>query len=231
MFMNKTPFHDLARAGHDFRPANRRGRQLGVLAEFLRAYSYGLPDTSQQMTLNSDKTVWTSHGSVRIVRTHMRPLKLKISDLAAVTEYTRFQVDGLLKQVFANSLGKKAGSQRSFSPQDLLVAAIACEIEQKYGVGRKTLALASEALRRTLTAAREANWHARLLVTFSPPTATYLHPDAPVEEGLVVRLDVVFARIDEYLGVSRSNSESMQGTLPLNPGIVSSRRRSGVRRQ
>ena len=163
------------------------------------------------------------------MHTAMRPIELKISELAAVTDYSRFQLDGLLKQVFANSLGKKAGSQRTFSPHDLLVVAVVCEIEQKYGVGRKTLALASVALRRTLTGPRGANRDARLLITFSPPAAVYLAADAPVAEGLVVRLGTLFAKVDEFLGVSGPGREGVQTALPLNPGIVATQRTSSPR--
>lgn len=169
----------------------------------------------------------------RSTHARMRPIELKISELAVVTEYSRFQVDGLLKQVFANSLGKKAGSQRTFSPQDLLVAAVACEIEQKYGVERKKLALVGDALRQTLTGPRRANREARLLVTFSPPVATYLVPDAAVAEGLVVKLSGLFAKVDEFLGVSGPSRESAQAILPLKPAIVNvnvtARRGSGSR--
>jgi len=152
----------------------------------------------------------------------MRHVRLKISDLAAVTGYTRFQMRGLLSEVFPHPGRKKgaAASQRTFSPHDLLVIAVACEIERKYGVKRALLALVGEALRKTLTGPRAANRNARLVVTFAPPEVTYLVSEAPVSEGLVLMLGGLFAKVDEYLGVSGSANDSNQTDLPLTPALV-----------
>lgn len=152
----------------------------------------------------------------------MRHVRLKISDLAAVTGYTRFQMRGLLKEVFPNPPGKKGGtaSQRTFSPHDLLVLVVACEIERKYGVKRAVLALVGEALRKTLTGPRAANRNARLVVTFTPPVASYLVPEASVSEGLVLMLGGLFAKVDEYLGVSGPANDINQTDLPLTPALV-----------
>lgn len=161
----------------------------------------------------------------------MRRIQLKISDFARVADISRFQVDGLLRDVFLEQpLGKKArGSHRTFTPQDLLVFVVAFEIEQAYGVRRNMLALAGEHLRQALSGPRPANREARLVVTFAPPTATYLEPTAPAQQGLVVQLGPLFARVDEYLGVSGPNRDAAT-ILPLRPVIASGRRgRSRIR--
>lgn len=175
------------------------------------------------------QTVWTLPKYGRIVLI-MRHVRLKISDLATVTGYTRFQMRGLLDEVFPNpERGKGTASQRIFSPHDLLVVTVACEIEQKYGVKRAVLALVSEVLRETLTGPRTASRDARLAVTFMPPTATYLVPDATVPEGLVLALGTLFAKVDEYLGVAGPSSDSAQAVLPLSPAIVTAHRGGGSR--
>jgi hypothetical protein len=157
----------------------------------------------------------------------MRPLRLKISDLAEATGYTRYQVRGLLEEAFPGAiLGKKVGSQRTFSSQDLLVVAVVCEIEREYGVERRKLAVVADALRRTLTVPRGANRDARLLLTFTPPTATYIEPNTPVAEGLLVRLGPVFAKVDEFMGVSGPSEHAAQAPLPLRPTLASGRRGS-----
>jgi hypothetical protein len=157
----------------------------------------------------------------------MRPIELKIKDLAKVTGYTRFQVDGVLKLVFAAvPIGKSAGAQRTFSPQDLLVVTVICELERKYAIDRKKLAEVATALRQELSGPRPANRDARLLVTFLPASATYLAPDIPVVEGLVLPLGALFAKVDEYLGVSGANQSNAQGNLPLPPAIATNRRGS-----
>jgi hypothetical protein len=160
----------------------------------------------------------------------VRRIQLKISDFARVADITRFQVDGLLKDVFSNRpLGKKrSGSHRIFTPQDLLVFVVAREIEQKYGVKRSVLALVGEQLRQVLTGPRPASRESRLSITFVPPSATYLDPGAPTEEGVVVRLGPLFAKVDEYLGVSGPNRDSTP-ILPLRPVIATGRRGSSRR--
>lgn len=156
----------------------------------------------------------------------MRVRQLKISDLATVAGYTRFQMHGLLDEVFPGPAraGKKTRSRRAFSPQDLIVITVACELERSYGVKRSVLASVSEPLRNALTGPRKASREARLVVTFTPPAATYLVPDAPVTEGLVLPLGPLFAKVDEYLGVAESSRDGGQAILALSPAIVTNRR-------
>ena len=153
----------------------------------------------------------------------MRSIRLKISDLAAVAGYTRFQMDGLIKQVFGRSLGKIAGTQRSYSPQDLLVVSVITKMEQRFAVDRKSLARISDSLRAVLSGPRSANRHARLLATFDPPVVRYLESSDSVDEGIVVALGEVFSRVDEYLGVSSAGLEARQAPLPMPPISVPGR--------
>jgi hypothetical protein len=160
----------------------------------------------------------------------MGPIQLKVSDLAKVTGYTRFQIRGLLAEVFRNpSLGRKARSQQTFSPQELLLVAVACEMERKFGIARRRLASVGAALRVTLTGPRRVNRDARLLVTFAPPAVTYLERDKPITEGLVLPLGSQFALVDEYLGVSGSSDGSAQAVLALRPAVAVARRSGGLR--
>jgi hypothetical protein len=154
----------------------------------------------------------------------MRPIRLKISGLADATGYTRYQMRGLLQEVFTSRrFGTKEGSQRTYSPQELNVVAVVCAIERDYVVDRKRLALVADALREVLSGPRTANRNARLLVTFTPPTATYLDRDTPpAAEGLLIRLGPIFAQVDEYM--SGSSSEKAQPILPLRPAIATGRR-------
>lgn len=156
----------------------------------------------------------------------MAAVELWISDLADCANYTRFQMHGLLNQVFPDATrgGKKARSQRTFSPQDLIVVTVACEMETKFGVKRNMLASISKPLRQALSGPRKASREARLVVTFTPPTATYLEPDAPVTEGVVLALGSLFERVDEYLGVTGSSRDGGQAALPLSPAVVTNRR-------
>lgn len=157
----------------------------------------------------------------------MGSIQLKINDLAQVTGYSRFQLDGLLKTAFAgSSVGRRLGAQRKFTPQELLVVAVACEIERKYGIERKALAQITEALRQALLGPRRANREARLVITITPPAVHYLESETSVTEGLVVNLGALFAKVDEYLGTSGPSSEPTQAVLPLQPAIATVRRRS-----
>jgi hypothetical protein len=160
----------------------------------------------------------------------MASIQLTISDLSTVAGYTRFQMRGLLDDVFPQPARiKKGRSQRTFSPQELLLVAVACELEKKYGVRRNVVALVADALRQTLNGPRSANRSARLAITFVPPTATYLPDDQAVKEGLILALGDVFASVDEYLGVTSSNRDRGQVALPLGPVVVTNRRVTGAR--
>jgi hypothetical protein len=155
----------------------------------------------------------------------MPAIQLWISDLAAVSGYTRFQLRGLLDEVFPEPVrGKKTRSQRTFSPQDLLLVTVACELEKRFGVKRSVLALISQPLRQALTGPRQTSREARLVVTFMPPTATYLGSEATISEGLVLPLGQLFEKVDEYLGVAVSSRDGGQAVLPLSPAIVMNRR-------
>lgn len=158
----------------------------------------------------------------------MRPIQLKISDLARVADITRFQARGLLEEVFATeAFGRTSGgAHRTFTPQEMLVYVVAHEVEHKYGVKRSSLALIGEHLRKALMGPRPASREARLLVMFTPPSATYLESGSQVVEGIVLRLGPLFARVDEYLGVSGVRVESNL-ELPF-PSVIATARAGGV---
>lgn len=161
----------------------------------------------------------------------MRAIQLRISDLAAVAGYTRFQLHGLLNDVFPEQARgvKKTRSQRTFSPQDLLVVTVVCELERNYGVKRSVLASVNLPLRQALSGPRKVSREARLVVTFTPPTATYHAANAPVTEGIVLALGPLFAKVDEYLGVAESSRDGGQAVLALSPAVVTNLR-GGSRR-
>lgn len=156
----------------------------------------------------------------------MLSVQLKISDLAQVTGYTRFQIDGLIKQVFGQSLGKMTGAQRTYSPQDLLVVAVASQIEERFATDRKALAQVGNALRAVLNGPRSANRDAKLVVTFVPPSVVYLDRSMAVEEGIVIKLGAVFAKVDGFLGMSGREQIGTQAPLPIAPTLVARRRSS-----
>ena len=156
----------------------------------------------------------------------MGALELKISGLATLTGYTRFQMHGLLDEVFPGPTrtAKKARLHRTFSPRDLIAIAVVCELERKYGVKRSVLRSVGDPLRRALNGPRNSNREARLVVTFTPPTATYVESGGTVAEGVVLPLGPLFAKVDEYLGVAESNRDGGQGVLALSPAVLINRR-------
>lgn len=227
MFLDQTVSFSAHTARDDCSTSRPRAKSL-IFLPFASRSPWAQPD--QPGVWAPLDTVWTAHSSECSMLATMRAIQLRISHLAKVTGYSRFQIRGLLNEVFRNPvLGRKAGAQRTFSPQELLVVVVCCEIEQAFGISRRKLGLVGEALRRTLTGPRAANREARLLVTLMLPAATYLDDDAFVREGIVVHLGALFARVDEYLGVSGSARVSAQGVLPLRPAIATARRSSGTR--
>jgi len=152
----------------------------------------------------------------------MAHVRLKISDVVAITGFTRFQLRGFLRDVFP--VERKGAGKRTFSPQELLVIAVACDLERSYGVRRSMLATVATSLSTVLKGPRPADRGARLAITFVPPTVTYLASEATVTNGLVIELGDLFAKVDEYLGVSRTEQRN-QAVLPLSPGVVANRGR------
>lgn len=152
----------------------------------------------------------------------MRPRKLTAADVCEVTGYTRFQLRGLHNRL-RDWPAPAARSAREYSASDLILLNVIHELDVRVGLRRKQIALALPALRKVLSGPREIATSARLVVSFSPLRIEYVGREHQVMEGLVISLDPIFTRVDLYMGVARP--AAAQNSLPLEPGLVRSKRR------
>lgn len=141
-----------------------------------------------------------------------------MADVCEVTEYTRDQLRGMLRDLppFLESLSE--GRNRTFSRVELLTICVITQMEVRYGIKRSAIAQIVQQMVSTLSGPRSIDPRARLNVIVEPPLVTFLAEDAPVSEGLLVPLGPIFKRVDHYLGAHPDMDG--QAELPLGPVIV-----------
>lgn len=137
-----------------------------------------------------------------------------VADLCRVTGYTRHQVHSLVRLALPGRSSKGERFAREFRHQDLIVIAALAELETKFGIDRRHLALVAKRLPQVLALPREPNPAARLIVTFEPPKITYVDEPTTVLEGVVMPLRPVFDRVDSHVFASSAGGQPL---LQLGP--------------
>ena len=82
-------------------------------------------------------------------------------------------------------------------------------------------------LRQALLGPREVDRSAYLAISFDPLHVEYVSGKTSIREGVLVSLELIFDRVDGYLGAAQSWNAS-QENLRLPPGAVRSRRRKAA---
>src|SRR5438105_3048636 len=141
-----------------------------------------------------------------------------MTDLCSVSDYSRHQMRGLLDELpmYANH-GTQARVAAEYTAHDLLVIALCCRLESHYSLRRTAVVAVAQDLYRQLGGPRSVAPDAKLLLRFDPPSAVYLQHASHVDDGLVVALEPLFRRVDEYLLPAPLTWRGPQGTLPLSP--------------
>lgn len=141
-----------------------------------------------------------------------------MTDVCEVTEYTRDQVRGMLRDLPPFLENSSEGRNRTFSRVELLAICVMAQMETRYGLKRAAIGKIVHQLITALSGPRPVDLHARLNVIPESSLVSFLSEDAPVSEGLIVPLGPIFQRVDHYLGAYSESGR--QGDLPLGPGIV-----------
>lgn len=150
-----------------------------------------------------------------------RPLTM--TDLLAISGYTRDQMRGLLDAMPAYSSRKsQARVAKQYTAKDLLVVRTCSQLESRYGLQRGTVVSFSNAVRAVLSGPRPVSATARLLLTFDPADVRYIEATESVGEGLVVPLAPIFHAVDEYLLPGRAQFDWSQRELGFGPQAVGS---------
>lgn len=149
---------------------------------------------------------------------------LTMSDLLAISGYTRDQMRGLLDAIpaYANR-NAQVRVAKQYTAQDLLILQTCVQLESRYGLQRVAVANLSNALRSALSGPRPVSATARLLLTFSPPDVRHVEATESIEEGLLVPLAPIFQAVDEYLLPGRVRLDWGQRELGFGPQAVNSR--------
>lgn len=148
----------------------------------------------------------------------MRPRKITVVDVCAVTGYERDQLQALLKELPPyNGYATKPRVAREFTPHDVISLCIVYELEVGYGIKRKMIGKISEMLRHALSGPKTVASNARLCISFNPPSALYI-PDMEIEyDGIYISLKEIFERADQYLSYGGSFFKVEQSELKLPP--------------
>ena len=153
----------------------------------------------------------------------MSSRSLTISDLLAVSGYTRDQMRGLLDAMPAYaSRNSQVRVAKRYTAQDLLVVLACSQLESRYGLQRGTVAGYSDGVRSVLSGPRPVSATARLLLTFEPADVRYVEATESIGEGLLVPLAPIFQAVDEYLLPVRVQLDWGQRELGFGPQVIGS---------
>lgn len=149
--------------------------------------------------------------------------RLKAADVYRAANYTRDQLRGLLLELGyeVESGGEtKQRVARSYSPQNLIVILVACELDSVVGLKRKVIASLMPAIARELSGPRLAVYGAKLILTTNPPDAEYMESEVSLENGIILPLSGVFARAEEQFRKVGAGGQSLQAALNFGPSLV-----------
>lgn len=153
----------------------------------------------------------------------MTSRSLTISDLLAISGYTRDQMRGLLEAMPAYAgRNSQVRVAKQYTAQDLLVVRTCAQLESRYGLQRSTVAGFSDALRSVLSGPRPLSTTARLLFTFEPMNVRYVEATEVIEEGLLIPLVSIFHAVDEYLLPGHARLNWGQRELGFGPQPINS---------
>lgn len=163
----------------------------------------------------------------------MASISITAVDISKVTGYTRNQVRGLLDKLPRYAEQDAApGVAREYTRSDLLVLAVIHHLEARVRVHRDALAAIVEPLRNELSGPKTINEGARLLISFDPPTASYLATaNTPIQEGIVIALGPIFERVDGHLTKKFENpylAPTKHPELNFGPMLISHGKKKAV---
>lgn len=153
--------------------------------------------------------------------------KLTAADVREVSGYSRNELRAVLDELpHYRKRGGQARVAREFTRHDLIVLSVIYVLETQYGIRRSAIAQIFMPLRTALSGPKRLNREARLLISIVPPVVSYVETTTKCLEGILVSLEVVFDRVDGYLGSHLDGVTDLQGDLKLGPAVISSRKRN-----
>lgn len=155
-----------------------------------------------------------------------------IADLCELTGYSRDQMRGLLAELprFSNRQSE-ARRARVYSNHDVLLVAILCRLEMRYGLKRHPVASLCEAIAAEIALPRTISRDARLVLDVEAASCQYVEGVPSLANGLVFPLDPIFCQIDAYLTPPPLLQREVRfsSIRPLAPRPLPSRKQPGKR--
>ena len=141
-----------------------------------------------------------------------------MADACEVTGYERDDLRQVLRAVPPYSeqelVARKA---REFAPVDLTVLCVIFALDHEFGVRPKAIASVGEMLRSVLSIPRTASTKTGLLITLTPPSVEYVEVPCEIGAGILVPLQAILRRVDDYLPAGLSSAVS---ELNLGPVVI-----------
>ena len=125
---------------------------------------------------------------------------LKMADACAVSGYTRDQMRAVLRDLPPLGVAHGPGRNRVFSRMELLVIAIICTMEQRYGIRRTAIGPILDELIKIIQSVREQVASSTLVIVTSAESVLLKCQTESVKEGLIIPLAPIVRRMDIYLG-------------------------------
>lgn len=151
--------------------------------------------------------------------------RITVADVSCLTGFSRHKLRGLLRELPSfDERAERARVAREYSPQDLAVLTVCCELESRYGLRRDAIGTLVEELRKAISGPRSVSSNARLIISVSPLSVKYVDDAENVAEGIALPLGGIFRRIDNHLTIDSKSEWGGQRNLDLDPVIVVSDR-------
>jgi hypothetical protein len=147
--------------------------------------------------------------------------RITAADVSFLTGFSRHQLRNLLRVLPGfDERAEQARIAREYSPQDLSILLVCCELELHYGLRRDAIGTLVNELRKTMSGPRSVASNARLVFRVSPPSVEYVNEVVNIEDGLVFPLGGIFQRIDDYLATFIPPEWGNQRTLDLGIATI-----------
>lgn len=146
--------------------------------------------------------------------------RITVADVSFLTGFSRHQLRNLLRALPGfDGRAEHARIAREYSPQDLAILIVCCELELHYGLRRDAIGSLIKELRKAMSGPRSVASNARLVISVSPPSVEYVNDAGHVDNGLILPLGGIFKRIDDHLTTPPPECGN-QRALDLGPASV-----------
>lgn len=127
------------------------------------------------------------------------------ADIASVTGFSRDKLKGLFRELPGfNEPAEQARVAREYSRHDLIVLAVCCYLDERFGLKRAVIGQLISGIQQALLGPRTVASQAHLVINVPALTVQYIEKVGPISEGLVFPLRDIFKRVDEHIEYGKS---------------------------